>query len=124
MFSICTEAQSDSMLNYFKDIEVDLFRNLKISFKLLDMPAYELGAPAYQKYDIEAWMPGRKAWGEISSCSNCTDYQSKRLNIKYQDNANVMKNVHTVNGTAAAIPRLLIALIETYQVNRKTLLQL
>lgn len=68
----------------------------------------------YRKYDIEAWMPGRNKYGEISSCSNCTDYQSRRLHIKYRDN-NVEKYAHTLNGTACAVPRMLISLIETYQ---------
>lgn len=68
----------------------------------------------YRKYDIEAWLPGRKTYGEISSCSNCTDYQSRRLQIKYENNGE-KKFVHTLNGTACAIPRTLIALLETHQ---------
>lgn len=68
----------------------------------------------FRKYDIEAWMPGRKTYGEISSCSNCSDYQSRRLNMKYSDNGKV-GYVHTLNGTACAIPRMLIALLETHQ---------
>ncbi|KAK7068862.1 seryl-tRNA synthetase [Halocaridina rubra] len=82
---------------------------------ILDMPLHELGAPAYSKVDFEAWMPGRNAYGEISSASNCTDYQSRRLNICYEDNLGKQRFVHTVNGTACAIPRMLIALCETYQ---------
>lgn len=74
-----------------------------------------LGAPAYRKYDIEAWLPGRKIYGEISSCSNCTDYQSRRLGIKYKSEDGSIKHAHTLNGTACAIPRLLIALTETGQ---------
>ncbi|XP_064550404.1 serine--tRNA ligase, mitochondrial [Drosophila montana] len=116
MFAIATPEQSDAMLEEFKNIEIDLFKQLGINFRLLDMPPCELGAPAYQKYDIEAWLPGRQMWGEISSCSNCTDYQAKRLNVKYnraRDSALV--HAHTLNGTATAIPRLLIALVESYQ---------
>lgn len=67
-----------------------------------------------RKYDIEAWMPGRNNYGEISSCSNCTDYQSRRLHIKYIDN-NKENYVHTLNGTACAIPRMLITLLESHQ---------
>lgn len=81
------------------------------------MPTEELGASAYRKYDMEAWMPGRGSWGEISSLSNCTDYQSRRLLLKYSkpipgtfDHQNFY--AHTLNGTAAAIPRLIIALLE------------
>lgn len=117
MFSVCHSSQSESMLNEFRDIEISLFDKLGLHFKLLDMPPNELGAPAYRKYDIEAWMPGRKMWGEISSCSNCTDYQARRLNIKFDD-----EFAHTVNGTACAIPRMLIAIIETFQRGDGTIL--
>lgn len=110
MFSVCHSSQSESMLDEFKNIEINLFKKLGLHFKLLDMPPHELGAPAYRKYDIEAWMAGRKMWGEISSCSNCTDYQSRRLNIMVDD-----EFAHTVNGTACAVPRMLIAIIETFQ---------
>ena len=91
------------------------------------MPTEELGASAYRKYDAEAWMPGRGSWGEISSTSNCTDYQARRLHIRYrrqtassatetphsaeQASASV-PFAHTLNGTAAAIPRLIVALVE------------
>jgi len=95
------------------------------------MPTEELGASAYRKYDMEAWMPGRGSWGEISSTSNCTDYQARRLHIRYRRSASPTTSTpssslpptspyhsaglpfaHTLNGTAAAIPRLIIALIE------------
>lgn len=82
------------------------------------MPSEELGSSAYRKYDMEAWMPGRGKWGEVSSLSNCTDYQARRLLTRYskpipstpQFSANVY--AHTLNGTAAAIPRLIVALLE------------
>lgn len=94
------------------------------------MPTEELGASAYRKYDMEAWMPGRGKWGEISSTSNCTDYQARRLHIRYRRSAPPtnpspssspspspyqsagLPFAHTLNGTAAAIPRLIVALIE------------
>ena len=89
------------------------------------MPTEELGASAYRKFDAEAWMPGRGSWGEISSTSNCTDYQARRLHIRYrrqptqpsdksgpeQAHASV-PFAHTLNGTAAAVPRLIVALVE------------
>lgn len=68
-----------------------------------------------RKLDIEGWLPGRKTFGELSSCSNCTDYQSRRLNIKYKTIDGELKHVHTLNGTACAIPRMLIAILETFQ---------
>uniref|UniRef100_A0A8D8H4W0 serine--tRNA ligase n=1 Tax=Culex pipiens TaxID=7175 RepID=A0A8D8H4W0_CULPI len=117
MFSVCRPDQSEAMLEEFRDIEVDLFDALGVHFQLLDMPACELGAPAYRKYDIEAWMPGRGMYGEISSCSDCTDYQARRLGIQYRsgsDNSQ-LNYAHTVNGTACAIPRMLIALLENFQ---------
>ena len=86
------------------------------------MPSEELGASAYRKYDMEAWMPGRGGWGEISSTSNCTDYQSRRLHIRYRKSgADLAPSspgsgshafAHTLNGTAAAVPRLIVALLE------------
>jgi seryl-tRNA synthetase len=86
------------------------------------MPTEELGASAYRKYDIEAWMPGRGSWGEVSSLSNCTDYQARRLHIRYRPSQTDLSSparpsaslpfAHTLNGTAAAIPRLIIALVE------------
>lgn len=92
------------------------------------MPSEELGASAYRKYDIEAWMPGRGSWGEISSTSNCTDYQARRLHIRYRQTGHSQSPdhstaglrstersilfAHTLNGTAAAIPRLIVALLE------------
>ncbi|XP_026761779.2 serine--tRNA ligase, mitochondrial [Galleria mellonella] len=114
MFAVTTPEQSEDMLEYLRKVQQELFLPLGFHMRVLDMPPFELGAPAYRKYDIEAWMPGRNNYGEISSCSNCTDYQSRRLHIKYTDN-NVRKYVHTLNGTACAIPRILIALLETHQ---------
>ncbi|XP_013164304.1 PREDICTED: serine--tRNA ligase, mitochondrial [Papilio xuthus] len=114
MFVITKPQESDGMLEYIRSVQEELFSPLGLYMKVLDMPPHELGAPAYRKYDIEAWMPGRNSYGEISSCSNCTDYQSRRLHIKYTDN-DEENYVHTLNGTACAIPRMLIALLETHQ---------
>ena len=88
------------------------------------MPTEELGASAYRKYDMEAWMPGRGDWGEVTSLSNCTDFQARRLHIRYKPSKPQMPQessttwsaalpfAHTLNGTAAAIPRLIVALLE------------
>lgn len=90
------------------------------------MPSEELGASAYRKYDMEAWMPGRQMWGEVSSLSNCTDYQARRLYIRYRPltpkgstpsqtkkaQSGTLPFAHTLNGTAAAVPRLIVALLE------------
>lgn len=108
-------------------VAIPLTTNMVVSYRVLDMPTEELGASAYRKFDIEAWMPGRGKWGEISSLSNCTDYQSRRLHIRYRPQPSTetappapsssyatagIPFAHTLNGTAAAIPRLIIALIE------------
>ena len=81
--------------------------------RVLSMCPWELGDPARAKYDIEAWMPGRQGgfWGEISSCSNCSDYQARRLGIREAGGS----FLHTLNGTACAVPRMLIALCEQNQ---------
>ncbi|KAL1509502.1 hypothetical protein ABEB36_004221 [Hypothenemus hampei] len=120
MFVVSTPQQSDMILETIREQQEELFTALDIHFQVLDMPPHDLGAPAYRKYDIEAWMPGRNIYGEISSCSNCTDYQSRRLNIRYKDSNGKERFVHTLNGTACAIPRLLISLIETHQQNKGT----
>ncbi|XP_067001022.2 serine--tRNA ligase, mitochondrial [Anabrus simplex] len=117
MFGVATQDQSADLLEEFREIQEQNFASLGLYIKTLDMPLCELGAPAYRKYDIEAWLPGRQMFGELSSCSNCTDYQSRRLNIKYQQkgSGDISLHAHTVNGTACAIPRMLIALFETHQ---------
>ncbi|XP_032870250.1 serine--tRNA ligase, mitochondrial [Amblyraja radiata] len=110
-----TGTESTELLDEFVSLQKEIFSDLGLHYKLLDMPTQELGLPAYRKFDIEAWMPGRGDYGEISSASNCTDYQSRRLNIMYYDEAPLLKHAHTVNGTACAVPRTLIALLECNQ---------
>lgn len=78
MFLVTTPEKSDEALEDLRVLQEKKFESLGLHFQVLDMPAHELGAQAYRKYDIEAWMPGRGVFGEISSCSNCTDYQSRR----------------------------------------------
>ncbi|VDM11478.1 unnamed protein product [Wuchereria bancrofti] len=124
MFVICNENDSDLLLSEMVEIQTSIFASLGLHFRLLDMPSEELGASAARKFDIEAWMPGRKIFGEVSSASNCTDYQARRLSIKYRDSSGVEKFAHTCNATAIATARTLIALLETYQNERKRLLEL
>ncbi|XP_043260842.1 serine--tRNA ligase, mitochondrial [Colletes gigas] len=113
---VCSE-QEKSMEEFqnLQAIQENLFSSLNLHFKIIDMPPCDLGAPAYRKVDMEGWMPGRQLYGELSSCSNCTDYQSRRLSIKYKARNGEVLHVHTLNGTACAIPRMLIALCETHQ---------
>jgi len=105
------ESSSQTALSEVLAIEREMFDQLGLSYRVLDMSPDELGDPAARKYDIEAWMPGRQFWGEISSCSDCTDYQARRLDIRRADHS----ICHTVNGTACAVPRMIIALCEQLQ---------
>ncbi|MCP9266096.1 Serine--tRNA ligase, mitochondrial [Dirofilaria immitis] len=124
MFVVCNENDSDLELDELIKIQTSIFSSLGLHCRLLDMPSEELGASAARKFDIEAWMPGRKMFGEVSSASNCTDYQARRLSIKYRDSSGTEKFAHTCNATAVATTRTLIALLETYQDGRKRLLEL
>lgn len=115
MFVCSKRDESEEEFQKLQEIQENLFSSLNLHFQVIDMPPHDLGAPAYRKVDIEGWMPGRKLYGELSSCSNCTDYQSRRLNIKYTTKEGELLHVHTLNATACAIPRMIIALCETYQ---------
>ncbi|XP_041352393.1 serine--tRNA ligase, mitochondrial-like [Gigantopelta aegis] len=122
MFAVTNSLQSGEMLKELLSIEKELFTKLGLHFRILDMPTEELGAPAYKKFDIEAWMPAKEFWGEISSCSNCTDFQSRRLHIKHGRNVTDSTHVHTVNGTACAVPRMIMAILENNQQQDGTIL--
>lgn len=89
--------------------------------RVLDMASAELGFNAYRKYDIEAWMPDYEFWGEISSTSNCTDFQARRLNVTWVNGNGDTRLCHTVNGTACAVPRLIKAITEQSFANDETL---
>ena len=115
MFVFCLPKESDKMLKYLLGIEKKIFQSLGLPLKIINCCSGDLGAPAYQKFDIEAWMPEAKKWGEITSASNCTDFQARRLNIKFKDKNNKTKFVHTLNATAIATPRAIIAILENFQ---------
>lgn len=115
MFAFTTPLQSESIHQEMLQIQDEMYSELGLHYRILDMPVSDLGAPAYRKYDIEAWMPGRDSYGEISSTSNCTDYQSRRLAIRFKSAPKENRFVHTVNGTAVAVPRLILSLLETHQ---------
>ncbi|CAF0841917.1 unnamed protein product [Rotaria sordida] len=114
MFAVTTndEKVSQEMHDEIVRIETSMYEDLGLHFRILDMPTEELGLSAYRKYDIETWMPAKEFYGEISSASNCTDFQSRRLHIKYINDNGDEQFVHTLNGTAMAIPRMLTAIIE------------
>ena len=103
----------------FCDLECEIFDGLGIPYRVIDTATGDLGGPAYRKFDLEAWMPGRGdggEYGEVTSASNCTDYQSRRLDIRYRKKGEKGTHfVHTLNGTAVAISRAIIAILENYQ---------
>src|SRR5262245_52308980 len=110
-----SDARHDELLA----IECKIFDGLGIPFRVIDTASGDLGGPAYRKYDLEAWMPGRGTageYGEVTSTSNCTDYQSRRLGIRYKPkDGKGTRFVHTLNGTAIACTRALIAILENGQ---------
>ncbi len=119
MFAFTLPDQSDSVHEELRQIECDLFDAMEIPYRVVDTATGDLGGPAYRKYDLEAWMPGRGTegeWGEVTSTSNCTDYQARRLNIRTKNkNEKGTHFVHTLNGTAIAISRAIIAILENHQ---------
>lgn len=115
MFSYALPEESDKIHEKLREIEEEIFTTLGIPFRVVDTCTGDLGSPAYRKWDIEAWMPGRREWGEVTSTSNCTDYQARRLGIRYRDADGKNKFVHTLNGTALAVGRAMIAIVENNQ---------
>ncbi len=117
MFAYCLPEDSGKLHEELRSIEEEIFKGLEIPFRVVDTCTGDLGAPAYRKWDLEAWMPGRNGgeWGEVTSTSNCTDFQARRLNIKYKDDDGKNKYVHMLNGTAIAISRGIIAVLENFQ---------
>ncbi|MFO0916249.1 MAG: serine--tRNA ligase [Pirellulales bacterium] len=116
MFAFTDPQDSEAVLQQFCDIECEIFDGLEIPYRVIDTPTGDLGAPAYRKYDLEAWMPGRGSFGEVTSTSNCTDFQARRLNIRFKRKGEKGTHlVHTLNGTAVATGRALIAVLENHQ---------
>ncbi len=112
-------AASDALHAEIVAIEEEIFQGLGIPYRVLDIASGDLGGPAYRKFDLEAWMPGRGEageWGEVTSASNCTDFQSRRLGIRCKSPEwKGTRYVHTLNGTAIAVTRAIIAIMENYQ---------
>ncbi|MDO4549873.1 MAG: serine--tRNA ligase [Planctomycetia bacterium] len=116
MFAFTLPEDSESMLGYLREMEQRIFDGLKIPYRVVDTATGDLGGPAYRKFDLEAWMPGRGDFGEVTSTSNCTDYQARRLNARYRIKGEKGTHLlHTLNGTAIAISRGLLAIMENYQ---------
>jgi seryl-tRNA synthetase len=119
MFAFTQPQDSSAVHEELREIECELFDLLEVPYRVVDTATGDLGGPAYRKYDLEAWMPGRGTggeWGEVTSTSNCTDYQARRLNIRYRVKGEKGTHLtHTLNGTAIAISRAIIAVMENHQ---------
>jgi seryl-tRNA synthetase len=119
MFAFCLPEQSEAIHQELLAIEESIFQGLGLAYQVIDTCTGDLGGPAYRKYDLEAWMPGRGQggeYGEVTSTSNCTDFQARRLGIRYKAAGQKgTRFVHTLNGTAVACTRAILAILENYQ---------
>lgn len=116
MYVFCKPEDSFEWHEKLMQLEEELCQALEIPYQVVRIAAGDLGAPAYKKFDIEYWSPVDKSYRELMSCSNVTDYQARRLNIRYKPQGGGQNQfVHTLNGTAAAFSRVAIALIENHQ---------
>ena len=114
MFSFCDPKKSEDEHEFILSIEEELLQALEIPYRVVDVCSGDLGASAAKKFDIEAWIPSQNTYREVTSCSNTTDYQARRLNIRAKSESSTSV-LHTLNGTAIAVGRILIALIENNQ---------
>lgn len=114
MFIYCKPEESDKYHEYILEMEEKIYQGLELPYRVMEMCTGDLGAMASRKFDIEVWMPARNEYGEVTSTSNCTDYQARNLNIRFRRGG---KNeyVHMLNGTAIATSRTPLAIFENYQ---------
>ncbi len=115
MFIYCRPEDSEKLHEYLLKMEEEIYQELEIPYRVVEMCTGDLGAMAARKFDVEAWMPGRGDYGEITSTSNCTDYQARNLNIKYKKKNGETEYVHMLNGTAIVMSRVPIAILENFQ---------
>ncbi len=116
MYVLCTPMESEQWHQKLLALEEKIIASLEIPYRVVRIAAGELGAPAYKKYDIEYWSPVDQTYRELTSCSNCTDYQARNLNIKYRTPEGKTALAHTLNGTALAFSRTFIALSDNHQI--------
>ncbi len=115
MFIYCKPEDSEKMHEYILKMEEEIYQELGLPYRVLEMCTGDLGAMAARKFDVEVWMPGRNDYGEVTSASNCTDYQARNLNIKYKKNTGENEYVNMLNGTAIVMSRVPLAILENYQ---------
>lgn len=115
MFSFCHPDKSEEEHELIRGIEEEIMQDLGFHYQLVNICGGDLGAPAAKKYDIEVWIPTQDKFRELTSCSNCTDFQARRAKIRYKTAEGENTPIHTLNGTAIAIARTLVAILENYQ---------
>jgi len=114
MFSFCHPDQAQEEHKRLLQWEKDFLDAMEIPYRVIDVASGDLGSSANRKFDIEAWIPTQNAYREVTSTSNCTEFQARRLNIRFKD-ADGTKSVATLNGTLVAIPRMIVAILENHQ---------
>jgi len=115
MFSFCKPDESIKEHKFLLSLEEKIMKLLEIPYQVVHICTGDLGRPAAEKYDIEAWLPSEEKYRETHSTSNCTDFQARRLNIRYREKSGKLKFVHTLNGTGLAMGRTIIMILENYQ---------
>ena len=116
LFVFTRPEDSEAMHEELVAIEEKIFQALELPYRVIDIASGDLGAPAYRKYDLEAWMPGRGHYGEVTSASNCTDFQARRLRIRFRRTGSKKNEmVHTLNGTAVSLARAILTVLEVHQ---------
>lgn len=114
MYVFCLPEESKTMHEKIREIEESIWQELNIPYRVINIAAGDLGAPAAKKYDIEYWSPVNQKYQELTSCSNCTDFQAHSLNIRVRREDGTIETLHTLNGTAISLARTMVALIENY----------
>ena len=114
MYAFCLPEQSKEIHEKIRGVEEEIWQELNIPYRVVNIAAGDLGAPAAKKYDIEYWSPHDQTYRELTSCSNCTDFQANTVNTRVRLADGTIENVHTLNGTAISLARTMVAVIENY----------
>ncbi len=114
MYIFCLPEKSKEMHEMIREVEEEIWQELKIPYRVINIAAGDLGAPAAKKYDIEYWSPVDQTYRELTSCSNCTDFQARNLNIRVRREDGTVEVLHTLNGTAVSLARTMVAVMENY----------
>jgi seryl-tRNA synthetase len=121
MYAFALPEKSQEIHQQILDIEEEIWQELGIAYRIINIAAGDLGAPAAKKYDIEYWSPVDENYRELTSCSNCTDFQARNLNIRVRRKDGTTDVLHTLNGTAVSLARSLVVILENYQKSDGTL---